>query len=233
MATLTFTTKIAGVLTNVTSVTLSDPAGAYGIQRVDTGVMAVAVDAAMSNTSAGTYAYDFSDAVGGVEYRAYVKWVYAGKTHYVESIFTASGDTIALTGLTLKQNIRSILANDAKLMDSGRLGALLGYDAVTKPECVFYQNPPERVSAPLITYRLSGEVGHWPRNVFVDIVVWGGDFTAAHNRVFDLLNQKLSVNPTDWSVKGILYESSGPELWDENLKCYFQRARYRIITLKL
>jgi hypothetical protein len=134
--------------------------------------------------------------------------------------------------MTLKEAIQTILHTDAQLASAGTLGSLCEYNASTKPRCVFYQNPPEEPKTPLITYKIVAEEGRLPRNVFLDITVWGGDFRAIQDRVYDLLNERLQVTATDWMVKGIFYESSGPELRDEDLKCYFQRARYRIVTLR-
>jgi len=106
MATLKFTTKIADVLTNVTSVVLSDPDGSYGVQRTDTEETIVAVNAVMSNTSTGTYEYDFDEDVNNVEYRFYVKWVYAGEDHYVENIYTATGGAVVTSeGRTMPSEI--------------------------------------------------------------------------------------------------------------------------------
>lgn len=234
MATITFTSKSTdtGLPRDVTSAVLSDPTGTYGVRRVDTGAVVVADGTAMTRTSTGTYTHTFT-TVGGVEYQYYVEWAYAGETHHVERVFTAAGDTESLEGLALKEAIRTILANDAKLTGTGNLGTLLSYNATTKPHCTFYQNPPERIATPVITYRINGESGRFPRSIFLDITVWGGDFRTIQDRVYDLLNDRLQVAATDWSIKGILYESSGPELWDENLKCYFQRARYRVVTIKI
>lgn len=133
----------------------------------------------------------------------------------------------------LKDAIYDILHTDGQSTTDGTLGALCGYDASDKPRVVFYQNPPEHIDTPVITYRVGAEAGHFAHNVFFDVIVWGGDFAAMKGRVFDLLNQRLQVTATDWQIKGIIYESSGPEIWDENLKCYYQRARYRIVTIRL
>jgi len=135
--------------------------------------------------------------------------------------------------MTLKEAIYDILHTDGQLTDAGTIGALCGYDAASKDRVVFYQYPPEKIDPPLVTYRIAAEAGRLPRNVFMDIVVWGGDFRAIADRVYDLLNERLQVTATDWDIKGILFESSGPELWDENLQCYYQRARYRIVTIRL
>jgi len=89
MATITFTTKIAGVLTNVTSVVLADPASppTYGLRRVDTGQVIVAANTVLANPSAGTYTVTFT-AVAGVTYQGYIAWTYAGETHHQEVLHT-------------------------------------------------------------------------------------------------------------------------------------------------
>ena len=128
---------------------------------------------------------------------------------------------------TLKEAIVEILSTDDTLR------ALLGYNASTKPNVVVYQYPREQITPPYLTYRISGETGFKPREVFLDILAWADDLKAIHNRVFELLHQRQQVTATDWQVKGILFESSGPELYDENLKVYFQRARYRVVCWKI
>ena len=88
MATLTYRTKVAGVLTAVTSVVLEDPTDAYGIKRNDTGAAVVAAGTAMSSSDTGVYTYDGSALAEGVEHTAAIKWQYAGHTGYHEVIFT-------------------------------------------------------------------------------------------------------------------------------------------------
>lgn len=106
MATLKFATKIADVLTDVSSVVLSDPASTFGIQRTDTEATIVAANTTMTRTSTGTYEYDFDEDINNVEYRFYVKWVYAGETYYVENIYTATGGAIVISeGRTMPSEI--------------------------------------------------------------------------------------------------------------------------------
>lgn len=77
------TWKVEGVLTNVTTATLSDPTGTYGIKRNDTDAVVVADGTAMTNSSTGVYEYSLTDSVG-VAYTAYVEIVYDGSTYYFE-----------------------------------------------------------------------------------------------------------------------------------------------------
>ena len=128
---------------------------------------------------------------------------------------------------TLKEAIITILTADSDLQ------TLLEYDVSTKPQVILYQNSPEQIDTPIITYRIGGEAGFLARSIWMDFLVWGGDLKAIHDRVYELLHERNNVVATDWQVKGILFESSGPEIYDENLKVYFQRARYRVVVLKI
>lgn len=105
MATIRFTTKVSGVLTDVTSVSLCDPTGSYGIQRTDSLATVVAANVILTNIGTGTYSYDFSADEPGVEYRFYVKWVYNGEDNYVENIYTAAVEGAAVSITTMPSNI--------------------------------------------------------------------------------------------------------------------------------
>ena len=75
--------KVDGVLTDVTSATLSDPTGTYGVKRNDTDAVVVADGTAMTKVSTGTYQSSFTD-VEDVAYTAYVEIVYSGATYHLE-----------------------------------------------------------------------------------------------------------------------------------------------------
>ena len=88
--TITFTHSVASVLTNATTVLLSDPTGAFGIQRDDTGGTVVADATAFTNSSTGTYAYTLTEPAEGLTYTIWIEWVYKGRTHRVEHSETGS-----------------------------------------------------------------------------------------------------------------------------------------------
>lgn len=133
---------------------------------------------------------------------------------------------------TFEEAIVAILKTDGQDTTSGRLGNLCSYNASTKPNVVFHGFPPENIATPLVTYRINSEEGYFPRNIFLDILVWGGNLKAIHNRIYDLLHKRLEITATDWVIKGLLYESSGPVIYDDTLKVQFQRARFRAVTLR-
>jgi hypothetical protein len=87
--------KVDGVLTDVTTATLSDPTGTYGVKRDDTDAVVVADGTAMTRVDTGTYEYTFND-LPNVEYTAYVEFVYQGSLYYFEVDFAARQDTGAM-----------------------------------------------------------------------------------------------------------------------------------------
>lgn len=90
--------KVDGALTDVTAAVLSDPVGAYGIKRLDTGAVVVAAGTAMEHESTGVYSYSFT-SVDGVAYSAYSKFTYGGADYYQDHDFAAytPGDDLAMT----------------------------------------------------------------------------------------------------------------------------------------
>jgi hypothetical protein len=90
MTTLRVQTKIAGVLADVTSVTLSDAVtgATYGIRRTDTGAVVVAAGTALTRVSAGVYEYEYADSPG-VPYEWRFAAVYGGETYIGGGSWTA------------------------------------------------------------------------------------------------------------------------------------------------
>ncbi len=91
------TWTVDGVLTNVTSATLSDPTGTYGVRETVSGTVTVADGTAMTNSSTGVYEYSFTDAED-TAYTAYIEIVYSGSTYHFEVDIPARaavGDMVA------------------------------------------------------------------------------------------------------------------------------------------
>jgi hypothetical protein len=84
MTGLTIRTKIAGVLTDVTAVLLSDPTGAFGMRQGDTGPVVIADGIAMTRTAAGTYTYSVELPATGVMYTWWAEVHYGGRTYHIE-----------------------------------------------------------------------------------------------------------------------------------------------------
>ena len=87
--TIPITFKVGGVLTDATSIVLSDDTGTYSIVRTDTGanVAGIAVDTAFVHDSEGIYHYSFTDPAADLTYTVYVKYVYGGVTSYTTGTF--------------------------------------------------------------------------------------------------------------------------------------------------
>ena len=76
--------EVDDVLTDPTSVKLSDQTGTYGVKRDDTDVVVVADGTDMAKQSTGIYQYSFTEPAVGLEYTAYVEVVYDGATYWQE-----------------------------------------------------------------------------------------------------------------------------------------------------
>jgi len=81
--TVQFRFRVAGTLTDVTSVVLEDVTDTYGVKRDDTQAVVVAASTAMDHPSTGIYSKSFTEPAVGLTYSAVVKYVYRGKTQYL------------------------------------------------------------------------------------------------------------------------------------------------------
>jgi hypothetical protein len=226
MATLQIKTKVDGVYADVTSVVLTDQDAVYGVKRTDTGEIIVAAGVAMNDVGDGVYTYPVS-IEAGISYLAYAQITYGGGSDYIPIAFTAAGD-IATT--SFKAAIASILYNDSVQSDAGTLGALMDYDATARPNLVFHDFSPQQVKPPKLTYRIESQAGYFPRNLIFTVTAYGDNFTAILERVRDLLHDRRELTADDFYIEAILYDSSGPELWDDDLKTFFRVDRYRAIV---
>jgi len=134
---------------------------------------------------------------------------------------------------TLKEALTTIIQADITSAAAGSLGVLLGYNAVTKPNCFFFQNPPDEPSLPVLNYAIVTQAGFFPRDIFFGFTAWGNNFEAVLARLFALLHKRRQITATDYSVKAVLFDGSGPDLWEEDWKCYYRQDRYRIIVAEL
>lgn len=96
--TIQFEWRDAGNLTNVTSVVLSDPTGAFGVIRTDTSAVVVADSVPLVNQSTGVYAYTFTDPAEGLTYNYWLEVVYGGQTYRLE-YFTDGNSATSTTTL--------------------------------------------------------------------------------------------------------------------------------------
>jgi len=85
--TITLTTKNDDILTNATSVTLSNSGATIGIIRNDTSAVVIAAGTVTVNSATGTYTYTFTPPAENVFYTIYFKVIASGSTVYREIIF--------------------------------------------------------------------------------------------------------------------------------------------------
>ena len=135
------TWKVGGVLTDVTTAKLSDPTGAYGVKRNDTGAVVVADGTAMTRTALGTYEAAAFTVLAGVSYTAWVEFVYLGSTYYVEEDIPA----IAVAAATDPDQTTAywyVYGNDGALVGSADVTATIEIIGVPSGRGYAYDDTP-------------------------------------------------------------------------------------------
>jgi len=133
--------------------------------------------------------------------------------------------------MTLRQAIYAILEADAQLHTGAELGSLLGHYSA-EPYGLYFLSPPKVPSLPLVTYFFSAQGERKPRQLFLNITAWGDNYEAILERIYSLLSD-TQITATDFSVKMLKWDWAGPELFDDDLKCYYQQHRYLCKAWKL
>lgn len=134
--------KVDGILTDMTSVILTNEAGTIGVIRNDTDAEVVAPGTAMTRTAAGRYEYEFADPAGGLTYTYWFQIVYADEISYVQDTLTgpttptggeatpgsyiAQGDIEDVFG-TSNVAMWSQLDNTSTTSDANRIGRAITY----------------------------------------------------------------------------------------------------------
>lgn len=95
--TFQFVHRVNGVLTDATTVLMSDPTGAFGARRTDTSAAVVADGTAMTRVSAGVYQYELTDPAAGLTYEWWAEYTYDGITNRAEFSETGGVDLDAGT----------------------------------------------------------------------------------------------------------------------------------------
>jgi hypothetical protein len=86
MSTISKTFRVGGVLTDMTSVKLSDVTAAFGVKRNDTDAVVVADNTALTHVSTGVYSYGFTDPAYDLSYTVALEVVYSQETHHLQWI---------------------------------------------------------------------------------------------------------------------------------------------------
>jgi len=135
---------------------------------------------------------------------------------------------------TLKSAIYDILAADAQLTDGSNLGDYLGLTSAA-PYGVYFRNPPADIdfeSYSIITFFVNSMAGRFPRDIYFNITAWGNNFEAILNRCYELLHNANLADLDDYKKLMIKWDNSGPELYSDELRIYFQQQRYLIKGIK-
>lgn len=88
MSKITKKFKVAGVLTDMTSVDLESIDDTYGIKRLDTDAAVVPNNTPMIRESVGTYSYQFTDPALDLNYEFSIEFMYNGATYHIVEQFT-------------------------------------------------------------------------------------------------------------------------------------------------
>lgn len=97
--TISFNLKVNGVLTDATSVVLSDPTSTFGVRRTDNSGVVVAAGTVMNHDGTGQYSYTFADPSPGLTYESQIKYVYGGNTFYEQKFNVGATGGYGLTDL--------------------------------------------------------------------------------------------------------------------------------------
>ena len=84
---------VDNVLTDPTSIVLSNAGVTWGVRRTDTGAIVVVAGTAMTKLSTGRYYHSFTDPADGLTYEYAVKIIYGGETHIFTGTCTGGTDT--------------------------------------------------------------------------------------------------------------------------------------------
>jgi len=135
---------------------------------------------------------------------------------------------------TLKDSISVLLAVDAQIVTSGHLGNMLGLNAAD-PYGVYFRNPPADIdfeSHSVITFFVDSMAGRFPRGIYFNVTAWGDNFEEILNRCYALLHNARLLGLDDYKPLMIKWDWSGPELYSDELRVYYQQQRYLIKGIK-
>jgi len=128
---------------------------------------------------------------------------------------------------TLRQRIYKVLKDDAKIGTVGHLGNLLGH-TTTDPYGVYFVHPPEKPIFPLITYQDLSSAGRMPRVEAFNFTVWSGSVNAVLELIYGLLHEKHLGDAIDVQPVQMLWNWSGPTIFDENYEVYVRTSRFLV-----
>ncbi len=118
------TIRVAGVLTDVTSVVLADATDTFGIKRNDTDAVVVADDTAMTNEGTGLYSHTFTVPANDLIFTVAIEWLFDDETQAEE--YALVGPTSSATNLVTLTELKTYLNITVADFDTQLTQALVG-----------------------------------------------------------------------------------------------------------
>jgi len=126
--------------------------------------------------------------------------------------------------MTLKEYIYQLLRDDATLH------TLLS--RTETPYGVYFMSPPAKPEFPMITYFINSQSGRFPREIAINVTVFGDNFEEVHNRIYELLHDIIPTSISDCVPKMLKWDWSSPEMFDDSYKIFYRQDRYIVKGLK-
>lgn len=133
---------------------------------------------------------------------------------------------------TVKEAIYAILKADARISGATHLGGLLEHRSQS-PYGIYFMSPPEKPDFPLITYYEISASGQMPRIEGFNFTVWCNDYEAIHEVIYGLLHKQTLGTTTGVGNVALMWNWSGPVIFDQNYNTYARVCRYLQYGVKI
>lgn len=138
MISISFSFTVDGAAADADAAVFRDPAGGYGVRRLDGGEVVVPAGTPLVRLGIGQYSYALADAAGAEGYEYWVELSYGGTVHRFRrtvagvAVDAPAGVYAGLADLEARFGRRNIAAwsqldNDSSEADLGRIAAALGF----------------------------------------------------------------------------------------------------------
>jgi hypothetical protein len=124
---------VDNVLTDATSMVLSDPTAAFGVQRNDTLATVVADGTAMTKIATGIYRHRFTEPAAGLVYRYWVETVYASATYFQEENLVGGTD-VSSSKTAAVQRLLVLCGMQASMSNTNSRNALIAEEFIDRED---------------------------------------------------------------------------------------------------
>lgn len=187
---ISFSYKVDGVLTDVTSAVLRDPTLAFGVKRTDTGAIIVAAGTAFTHVGTGLYQYTITDPAPGLTYQYWIEIVADGETQRIErysyppaeaddDVYLTLAEADALAAVMVAAQVAVYVAAGTADRTASLLEATRRIDAAMRYQGRKYELD-QVLEFPRVPYE-SGSIGRqlagppYPPNTQIPLVIWDWD----------------------------------------------------------